>query len=132
MPPDIDIPKLTELFTSYSGIINTLWTLFSTVALAALGFLYKDGDPTGKTPLKSMLTIAFVLFAAGNCTAICRHQTMLHSISVALKAAQSRHQAVLDTFIAASPGKMVVVHVGFTVAVIAVIWLPGLLTKKRA
>ncbi len=91
MPSDIELPKLTELFTSYSGIINTLWTLLSTVAFAALGLLYKDGDPTGKKSLKSLLTAAFLLFAGGNCTAIYRHQTMLHSISEALRSAESRY-----------------------------------------
>src|SRR5215469_15781943 len=76
----MDNAKLTELFVSHTEAVNTLWGFLSTVALAILAFLYKDGQPVGKTPLKLVLTIGFLFFAAGNWTAMCREQSILYTI----------------------------------------------------
>lgn len=126
--------NLLDLFNSHTGTVNVLWGFLSTVALGVLGFAYKDGNPVGSNHLRWALTLGFLLFGVGNCTAMHRSSEVLYQISLvpSQRAAKDAEIAeVLRAHAAVDPVVILAMQILFILVVLAVLWIPPLMMGRR-
>lgn len=68
-------------------LVNTLWNIFSVVALGVVTFVYSQKASAMSTPLTTVVILAFEVFSLGNLLVLCRAQIAYLAII------ESRHKA---------------------------------------
>ena len=132
----ISAAKLMELFNAQTATVNTLWNIFSAVALGVLGFTLKEKDLRTSRSLKPAFTVAFVIFALGNIEAISRSQKILVAIADTLNVtagSAGRYSSVLLAYEVPSVADIRRGHHVITALVVLLMWLPDLaaFVKRR-
>lgn len=125
-----DYVTLLDLFSEHTATVNTLWGVFQVVALALLGFVYKDELFRRSAWILAVFTIAFVGFAVANQHAMLRSQAVLRAISGALQntALLATTPAPIRQVLAAHEAPTVeeirCAHWVFTRGVVIALWVP--------
>jgi len=129
-----DVQTLLSLFKDHTGIVNTLWGVLSTVALALLGFVYKEPELRRSPSMLALLTVGFVALAAGNQIAIARSQKVLVAVTEAFHNKEfvgaakvgPSIESVLAAHEAQTVARIRLTHTGFDILVVVALWIPYL------
>lgn len=133
-----DVQTMLSVFKDHTSIVNTLWGILSTVALALLGFVYKEPELRNNATILAVLTVGFVALAAGNQVAITRSQKILFAVAhefqqkrvVLPEGVSSSMAAVLAAHEAETPRRIRLAHTGFDFLVVIALWIPYLRTHS--
>jgi hypothetical protein len=123
------IKQALDIYVAQVGIINTLWNIFELVALAMLGYVYKDRTLMSEWKIKVGLSVGFSVFAWGNNEAMSRSQNILVAATTYLNHSDSSDPTfnqVLQSHAAVSVCSISTAHLVFTLLVLAAMWLPNL------
>jgi hypothetical protein len=135
-----EVQAMLTLFKDHTGIVNTLWTLLSTVALALLGFVYKEPLLRNNAKVLTVLTIGFAALAAGNQVAMTRSQTIVFVVAQQFHEPQFLETAkplspsigaVLAAHRANTPNHVRLAHIGFDFLVVVGLWIPFIFFGER-
>jgi hypothetical protein len=76
-PPELSVETLVNVIGKWHDQVNKLWTFFSAIALALLGYLLKELQHLSYNPARTLLAGGFVVFAVGNLVALFRAQSVV-------------------------------------------------------
>ena len=132
-----DFNALVSIFHSNTQTINTLWGFFYAIALALLGFVYKDENLRKNWIVLVILSFGFFAFAFGNNSAISRSQkilveinTQFHNDCFLKQISKPAIVSVLKSFEAKSVNAIQLAHSLFTLVVIIGLWAPYIKSKS--
>ena len=128
-----------DLYHSFEGTTYELWTLFTVVASAVLGFAFSKETKTEK-PYKFglLLSAAFLFFAISNHVALIRAQRTVFNVVAGMKEYIKNNETKLPSEFISSltgveatyPGQVSLFHWACTLLVLVAIWIPIFLSRK--
>lgn len=126
---EIDDGAALTALKDWSNAVGSYWSYFHVVGLGAIGFAINMGKDGAATPTRLLLALGFVLFAAGNLTALLRRQEMFVALAQAmqLRAATGaisppEYRTVFLSAKAYPVERVAQFHIGITVLIALVIW----------
>lgn len=126
MQPSFETSTALDLYKYATDAANRLWTFYSTVALAVVGFALSDKVGLAG-PQRVVLSVAFVVFALANCRLVFKNQEFAQSaLNLAhdsgAAAGSERLADLLKQARPMKPLKVVAGHVVGTVLVVVATW----------
>jgi hypothetical protein len=112
---------LVSLLTAFRSELMTLWNIFIAVSLGIVGLVYSEKLPA-RRELRIALSVAFLIFAAGNLYSLSAAQRFILALIAALSGDRS-HSELFSRLHASPVWRLVVYHLGLDLAVLAAIWL---------
>lgn len=133
----LDYPTLLSVFKDHVGVVNTLWGIFHIVALALLGFVYKEEHLRKSGVVLLGFSIGFLTFAFGNQQAMLRSERVLAAVDQqlspdALATVQRRGIGpVLAVYEARTEEEVRFGHNVYIFLVVAALWMPFIVDRSE-
>jgi hypothetical protein len=133
----LDYTTLLSVFKDHVAVVNTLWGIFHIVALALLGFVYKEEHLRNSGLVLLGFTIGFLIFAFGNQQAMLRSERVLAAVDQqftpdALATVQRRGiRPVLEAYEARTQEQVRFGHNVYIFLVVAALWMPFVVDRFK-